>query len=198
MKRAIVILLGSLLAVSAAQATTYVRVEKDGSKTYSDRPLPGGQPVEVQPAQTYSAPATATQSDASRSHEQQEVLRAANFQYQCAILPRADETFQNPESVTLAVQLSPELRPGDQVKFSLDGTDVPNEQNSTSTAVQYPERGTHTASVHVADRSGKALCDTSATFHVQRSNLNSPTRQAPPQRPNIPRPTPHPSTPPKG
>ncbi len=54
----LVIFIGSLLAASAALATTYVRVEKDGTKTYSDRPLPGGQPVDIQPAQTYSAPAT--------------------------------------------------------------------------------------------------------------------------------------------
>jgi hypothetical protein len=54
MKRAsLVILLGSLLAASASQATTYVRIEKDGSKTYSDRPLPGGHPVDIEPAQTY-------------------------------------------------------------------------------------------------------------------------------------------------
>ena len=119
MKRALTIF-GSLLAASAfAQATTYVRVEKDGSKTYSDRPLPGGQPVEIQPAQTYSAPATPSNSSLSR--EQQQVLDAANFQYHCALSPRADETFQNPESVTLAVQLTPSLRPGDQVKFSLTG-----------------------------------------------------------------------------
>ena len=43
-------------AATVALATTYVRVEKDGTKTYSDRPIPGGVPVEVQPAQGYSAP----------------------------------------------------------------------------------------------------------------------------------------------
>src|SRR3954469_20973040 len=145
MKRAILILLGSLLTAATAQATTYVRVEKDGSKTYSDRPLPGGQPVEIQPAQTYSAPATPSSSNPSVSQEQQQVMDAAHFQYQCAISPRPDETLQNPESVTLAVQLTPGLRPGDQVKFSLDGAEVPNEQNGTSTTVQFPDRGSHTA-----------------------------------------------------
>jgi glutamine synthetase len=45
----------SLAVASIACATTYVRVEKDGTKTYSDRPLPGGQPVELESAQTYSA-----------------------------------------------------------------------------------------------------------------------------------------------
>jgi hypothetical protein len=194
MKRVLVILLGTLLAAASAQATTYVRVEKDGSKTYSDRPLPGGQPVDIQPAQTYSAPATPAPRNPALSSEQQQVLDAANFQYNCAISPRPDETLQNPESVTLAVQLTPALRPGDQVKFSLDGTTLPNEENRTSTTVPFPDRGSHTGSVQVTDRSGKSLCSTSATFFVQRTGLNSPTRQVAPP----PRPTPHPRPPPKG
>ena len=66
-RASLVIFLGSLLAASAALATTYVRVEKDGTKTYSDRPLPGGQPVDIQPAQTYSAPATPTPQDSNAS-----------------------------------------------------------------------------------------------------------------------------------
>src|SRR5690348_16035048 len=103
MKRAIVILLGTLVTATTVHATTYVRVEKDGSKTYSDRPLPGGQPVDIQPAQTYSAPPTPAPSS-SLSREQQEVMDAANFQYQCAISPRPDETLHNPDAVTLGVQ----------------------------------------------------------------------------------------------
>jgi|SRR5688572_10612681 hypothetical protein len=194
MKRAtLVILLGTLLA-AAAQATTYMRVEKDGSKTYSDRPLPGGQEVVIESAQTYSAPPAPTPVDPSRSPEQQQVLDAANFRYSCALTPRADETFQNPESIVLAVQLTPQLRPGDQVQFSMDGAGIANEENATSRTVEFPDRGSHTASVQITDRSGKSVCSVSSTFHVQRAGLNSPTRQtAPPP----PRPTPHPR-PPKG
>lgn len=197
MKRAtLAMLLGSLLAATAIQATTYVRVEKDGSKTYSDRPLPGGQPVEIQPAQGYSAPPAPTTPTSVRTPETQAALDAANFQYSCAMTPRTDETFQNPESVTLAVQLTPPLRPGDMVNFALDGTTVPNQDNRTSAQLQYPDRGAHTASVQVTDRSNRAVCSSSTTFHVLRTGTNSPQRQPPPQRPNIPRPTPH--TPPKG
>lgn len=196
MKRAsFVILLGSLLAAATAQATTYVRVEKDGSKTYSDRPLPGGQPVDIQPAQTYSAPSTPPATNSARSPEQQEALAAASFQYSCSLTPRADETFQNPGSVMIAVQLTPALRPGDQVKFSVDGTPVPNEENATSRVLEYPDRGSHTASVQIADRSGKTVCSTSSMFHVQRTGVNSPGRRpAPPP----PRPTPRPGPGPKG
>ena len=41
----LVLFLVSMAAAPAALADTYVRVEKDGTKTYSDRPLPGGKPV---------------------------------------------------------------------------------------------------------------------------------------------------------
>jgi hypothetical protein len=47
-RQTLALLLGSLCA-TAALATTYVRTEKDGTKTYSDRPIPGGQPIDVQP-----------------------------------------------------------------------------------------------------------------------------------------------------
>jgi hypothetical protein len=194
MKRAsLVILLGSLLAASASQATTYVRIEKDGSKTYSDRPLPGGHPVDIEPAQTYSAPASTPSLDRSRSPEQQAALDAARFQYACSLSPRSDETFQNPESVTISVQLTPPLRPGDRVDLSMDGTKLDNSANPTSVTVQNPDRGSHTVSVRIVDGSEKTVCSLSSAFHVQRVGLNSPARQPvrPPPRPKPPRPTPH-------
>jgi hypothetical protein len=189
-RASLVIFISSLLASSAALATTYVRVEPDGTKTYSDRPLPGGHPVDIQPAQTYSAPATPPPRDSSRSPEEQALLDAANFRYECALVPRNDETFQNPETVTLSVALTPGLRSGDEVQFTLDGAVVPSGNSLTSATLTLPERGSHTASVRVMDRYGKSVCVQNTTFHVQRTNLNSPARQAPP-RPPPPRPTPH-------
>ncbi len=190
MKRLLSIIFGSLLAASTALATTYVRVEKDGTKTYSDRPLPGGQPMDIRPAQTYSAPAPAPTTSSSRPKEEQDLLAAANFRYQCALSPRADETFQNPETVTLSVALTPALRAGDTVTFSMDGAQVPNEQSPTSATLTFPDRGTHTAAVRIVDRYGKTVCDANTTFHVLRTGLNSPARPVRP-RPTPPRPTPH-------
>ena len=182
--------MSSLLATSVALATTYVRVEKDGTKTYSDRPLPGGQPVDIQPAQTYSAPATPNLPDSTRPREEQALNEAANFRYQCALAPRDDETFQNPETVTLSVAVTPGLRTGDEVQFSVDGARLSRGENPTSATLTLPERGTHTATVRIVDRYGKPVCDASSTFHVQRTSLNSPQRRPPP-RPAPPRPTPN-------
>jgi len=190
MKRASLILLGSLLATTGALAATYVRVEKDGTKTYSDRPLPGGQQVDIQPAQTYSAPAPASP---ARTVEQREVMEAASFRYECALAPRNEETLQNPENVTLSVALTPGLRVGDTVRFAMDGTEVPGEQGSTSATIAFPDRGSHTANVRVTDRFGKTVCDMTSTFHVARTNLNSPTRRpvaTPRPLPSPPRPMP--------
>src|SRR5262245_60709477 len=149
MKRASMTFLASMLVATGALAATYVRVEKDGSKTYSDRPLPGGHPVDLQPAQTYSAPQPTPVPSGNTPGEQRGVLEAASFKYQCSLSPANEQTFQNPESVTLSVALTPSLRMGDQVQFTLNGTAVPAGDNPTSATVSFPDRGTQTASVRV-------------------------------------------------
>ena len=187
MKQVLAIFLGSLLAISAS-ATTYVRVEKDGTKTYSDRPLPGGQPIDLRPAQTYSAPTPS----ANSASPNQQPTDAPDFRYEsCSLTPRNDETFHSPESVTLSLSASPSLRFGDQVKFLVDGATVGGDGPSTS--LINPDRGSHTVNAHVSDRAGRTLCTATTTFHVQRPTLNSPTRAPPPAppRPKPPRPTPH-------
>ena len=89
-------------------ATTYVRVEKDGTKTYSDRPLPGGQPVDLQPAQTYSAPPPRRGGRLATPPRAAAAAAGDDFRYaSCAIFAEHDETFQNPETVIIAVSHRP-------------------------------------------------------------------------------------------
>jgi hypothetical protein len=191
MKRhSLVLLLGSLCAVSAALATTYVRVEKDGTKTYSDRPIPGGQPVDLQPAQTYSSPAPGVSSDSRRPSETDLLRETEDFRYEsCTVTPENDATFQNPENVIVSISTNPPLRPGDVITMTIDGQSV----GPTSTYTMAPaNRGTHTVGINVANTSGKTLCSYTSVFHVMQPGLNSPARQArPTPRPPPPRPTPH-------
>jgi hypothetical protein len=167
-----------LLCAVPALAETYVRVEKDGSKTYSDRPLPGGQPVELQPAQTYSAPPPPAEGQNSNLPREQQLLKEMNdFRYQsCTLSPKNDETFQNPASVSVAVNLSPALRAGDLVDLRIDGTSVPG-ANPMSYVLPQPNRGAHTVSLLIKDRYGKTMCSTTTTFHVFRASVNSPARR---------------------
>jgi len=177
----------------SAFATTYVRVEKDGTKTYSDRPMPGGQPVDLQPAQTYSAPATGS-SSSQGSREADLLRRTDDFRYEsCGVSPTNDETFQNPESVTISVTMNPGLRSDDVVTLTVDGQ--PGQPNSMSYTMSPAYRGTHSVGVTVKNSNGQTVCSSSSVFHVQQVGLNSPARQstapARPPRPTPPRPTPH-------
>ena len=178
MKRVFVALCLSSLCAAPALAETYVRVEKDGSKTYSDRPLPGGHPVEIQPAQTYSTPPPAPIGSSANSNlprEQQLLKEMDDFRYQaCTLTPKSDETFTNPENVTVNVALQPNLRPGDVVDLRIDGTSVPGDV--LTFLMPQPYRGAHTASVLIKDRYGKTMCSQSSTFHVFRASVNSPAR----------------------
>jgi len=180
MRRSIpVLMLGLLCVVSAAQATTYMRVEKDGTKTYSDRPMPGGQPIDVQPAQGYSAPVSGI---STRPPEQE----ADNFRYQsCTISPANDSTFTNPDMVPIALTTNPGVRPFDTVIMTLDGQSVgqPGIMNYTLTAPI--DRGTHTVAVTITDQYGRLVCSVNSSFHVMRPAMNAPAS------PNRPRPTPH-------
>ena len=179
MKRVFAVVLLSSLCAATALAETYVRVEKDGSKTYSDRPLVGGQPVEIQPAQTYSAPPPPPvgNTNSNLPREQQLLKEMTDFRYaSCVLTPTREETFQNPVSVSVAVVLQPALRPGDVVDLRIDGTPVPG-PNALSYAIPQPSRGAHTASVLIKDRYGKTMCNQGTTFHVFRASVNSPARR---------------------
>jgi hypothetical protein len=169
--------------VATAFATTYVRVEKDGTKTYSDRPLPGGQPIEIQPPQTYSAPASPPASAAVGLPGEQQLLRDMGdvFHYEsCALTPAADQTFTNPESVTVGVQPRPMLRSGDVLTLSVDGTPVGG-PDAMSYVIKPVPRGAHIVSVSIKDRYGRPACDASSTFNVFQPSLNSPARVPPPK-----------------
>jgi Domain of unknown function (DUF4124) len=189
MKRQSLVLVLSLCVASAALATTYVRVEKDGTKTYSDRPIPGGQPVELQPAQTYSTPPSAVATDSGLPREQQLLQQADDFRYEsCTVSPENNATFQTPETVNISVSTNPPLRPGDVLTMTVDGAPV----DGGSYTMSPVNRGSHTVGVNIANTYGTVLCNTTSVFHVQQPGLNSPARQAPPPRPRPPpRPTPH-------
>ncbi|HEV7606673.1 MAG TPA: Ig-like domain-containing protein [Steroidobacteraceae bacterium] len=170
------ILIGMLCVASAAVATTYVRVEKDGTKTYSDRPIPGGQPIDIQPAQSYSAP-PASNVDSRLPREQQLLQQVDNFKYgSCTVTPANDSTFTNPEEVTISVSTTPPLRPLDSVTLTVDGQAV-GPPGTSSYSLTPVFRGTHAVVATVKNQAGQVVCTVNSAFHVMRPSLNSPARR---------------------
>ena len=168
----LLLILGTLLLATTSLATTYVRVEKDGTKTYSDRPIPGGVPVELEQPQTYSAPPPPPVTS-NLPAEQRALAQMDDFNYStCGVTPANDETFTNPESVPVSVNLEPGLRPGDTMTLSIDGKVVGT--NTLNYVMTPAYRGSHTVQVIVKDQFGRELCSSSATFHVMRPSINRP------------------------
>jgi hypothetical protein len=162
-----------------------MRVEKDGTKTYSDRPFPGATRIDVQQAQAYSSPPPAVQPASTLPTEQRLLSQTDNFRYtSCVIAPANDSSFTNPESVPVSVQTTPALRPGDEVTLTIDGQRVGG-PTTLSHVFSPAYRGSHTVALSISNGSAKTLCQASSTFHVHRPSINSPARRqaAPPPRP---------------
>jgi hypothetical protein len=150
---------------------TYTGVGKHGERVFSDQPVPGGKKVELDPAQTYKAPTVRAASGARQA------TASTPFQYQsCAIaMPANDETFINPEGVSIAVRLQPGLRAGDTIAIAVDGQQIASGQ--VSARVQPVLRGTHSVSATVRDSSGQVICSSpSSVFHVRQTTVNQGNR----------------------
>ena len=99
-------------SVSTALATTYVRVEKDGTKTYSDRPIPGGAAHRPATGAGLRAPPAASADRSGRARNS--ARQTDDFRYQsCARhARRTTRRFTNPETVTIAVVHQPAAASG--------------------------------------------------------------------------------------
>jgi hypothetical protein len=157
----LVMSIGTLCVASTALATTYVRVEKDGTKTYSDRPLPGGQPVELQPAQSYSRAAAAS-ADLQFAAGTTAAAAGGRFKYDsCTLMPANDSTSRIRKSV-YSVSTAPAVRPA-----------RPGLPDSRRSGVGTPGAATYTMSAGVSrhargaatvtNQAGLVICSTSAS-----------------------------------
>lgn len=169
-----------LLASSAAFGTTlYKWVDANGTIHYSDRPMEGATPIQIEtapPRPPQSSAAAARATPAAESSASSEPFRYES----CAITtPKADEMFMNSFSVAAAWSFRPALRTGDQVKLALDGALVQGvPAGATSFTIAPIDRGTHTLMVSIVDAQGRGVCQSpGVTFHVQQASLNSPARQ---------------------
>lgn len=166
-----------LLAPRSAAAqtiTTYRWVDAQGVVHYSDTPQPGAQVIQLQSAQTYRAPAAPAPAAAAAPKD------AAGPYQACAVTqPASEASFFAPDAVPIAVQITPGLRPGDQLAVTLDGaTLTPVAPGRMQYQVTAPLRGAHTVNVAVQDADGAQVCHSSLTFYVREPSLLSPLSPA--------------------
>jgi hypothetical protein len=161
-------------AVAAASTTVYKWVDENGVVHYSDQPHPNAQKLQVEDVQSYKP----TQLPFSNGIPPATAPAAADTGYKgCTIQqPAQDQTLENTDKVTVAVQTDPPTHPGDQIFATLDGEPV-NKGAATgnSFSISSLDRGEHTLAAQVRDSTGQVLCQTpSVTFYVHQPSLTNP------------------------
>jgi hypothetical protein len=164
-----------------ASAATYKWVDKNGVVHYSDRPQPGAELVELQPAQTF----TPSRSSASSTTTQRPTPTVAQVEYIKLDLwkPENDDTFTNTaQQVDVRLRLEPALAAGHSIWLYLDGKRVDGlPQSGESFTLNDVYRGSHSLYAIVANSKGEPqVRSQTVTFHVQQTSLNSPQRQPQP------------------
>ncbi len=172
--RTIFILL-ALLVAAGAFADAYTWTDENGVVHYSDRPHPGATLIELgessvqRPAPRTRPGATAPSTD---SNDEQDAPQATGYESLEIASPAAEETLWNIEatlSVTLA--LTPELKPGHQVRVYFDGT--PKMVGGTRFQLEEVYRGVHNLQAEVIDETGKLIIRSRPSrFYVQQNTVN--------------------------
>src|SRR5205814_1679139 len=138
--------------------------------------------LEVEAAQTYSAPTPAKAPEPGRPAEGPPYKTCELFR------PSPDEVLFNVSTVTAKLRLDPGLRAGDKATIALDGKTMPDlAMVGTDFTVSPVYRGEHTLMAVVQNLAGEIICQSPpVTFHVrQASELSprSPQRPKPPAKP---------------
>jgi hypothetical protein len=175
-------ILALLAGAAAVAAPVYKWVDANGVTHYSDQPHPGAEEIQLNAAQTYSAPPV-SDTPSSAAVTEGPVYKV------CEIFrPSAEQVFFSVSKVGAKFRTDPQLRPGDKVTIALDGKLMPNLLPVNGEYVLDPVyRGTHTVVALVEDPEKKQVCQSApVTFHVRQPSVlapQSPTGAKPPKKP---------------
>ena len=156
MKHLLILLLCTLLGITAS-AQVYRVVDEHGNVTYTDRPPEdNAEPVELGPTNTAPPPATdlyPTPPPKAAGDEDKE------SGYQVAITAPANETIipRGPGNFSVSASVNPALGRGHRLQLLLDGQPRQEPQTGTSWALTNVYRGEHSITVAVVDGDGQQL-----------------------------------------
>jgi hypothetical protein len=176
---------GAVLACAAVAAhgstTLYKWVDADGVTHYSDHPEPGSQKVKVASAQTYKSTPTPASAGSTGGAAQPATVAYTSLRI---TNPEDGAVLWNTGGhVEVGAELQPELAPGHQLWFVIDGQrQAASPGGATSLAVP---RGEHTLAATVTDAAGQEVITSAPIkFVVHQTSVATP-----PTGPTV---TPHP------
>jgi len=162
-----------LLIGTIAQAQVYRTFDKNGNVIYTDVEDDNAEEIIIDIAPSYTAPVILPSFTPEEESLEDEVVIEPKYKVSISS-PAQNESFQNPESISVTASISPELNliRADKLLFKLDGKKVDKASTSTSITLTEIERGSHILVVSVVDKTGKVLKKSkSILFHVHRQSV---------------------------
>lgn len=178
MKYLLILLFCTLLGVPAS-AQVYRVEDEHGNVTFTDKPPPDAEPVEIRDTNT-TAPPDTTIFPAPAPEPAGEADESVG--YQVAITAPANETIipRGPGNFSVSATVSPALGRDHMLQLMMDGAPREEPQTTTSWALTNVFRGEHSITVSVVDKAGKTLA-TSEPIKVfvfrPSSNFRNPRPQ---------------------
>src|SRR3990167_2427916 len=130
-----------------ACSAIYRTIDTDGVITYSDQPSANAKAVTLPEANISSTP----QDTVSFSTDQKETDNKSNTKnydtFKIMLPPNTkdnEETFWNPEAITVSIDIKPALQEGDRIQYFLDNQSV--DKPTTKTSFTFPKMTTDPAS----------------------------------------------------
>jgi hypothetical protein len=171
------ILLSALSGTAASAAPAWTWVDAEGTRHYSDRPVPGAEQVELIGAQGFGTAARAARTRDGQGGAEAGVP-GAPYQSIEVVSPAEQETLWNiGTNLPVQVRFQPALQPGHRYDLLLDGER--RNVNTGNPRVSLPDvfRGEHTLQVLVIDSAGTEIMRSPArVFFVQQTSTLNPNR----------------------
>lgn len=175
--RWILVVLLMCCALGAHAEEVWRWVDENGVVHYSDRPRPGAERVELNPAQTYTPQAVPARPERAQP-AQSEAAPGPRYTGLRVVSPAPGETLWNiGGQLNVQLEVRPGLAPGHQLRVLLDGQRVETPRGATQFTINEVYRGEHTLSASVMDAQGRELLASDpVTFYVQQASLQNPNR----------------------
>jgi hypothetical protein len=170
------ILLSALSGTAAIAAPAWTWVDAEGTRHYSDRPVPGAQQVELTGAQGFGTAARAARTARADGQGGTAAVPGAPYQSIEVVRPAEQETLWNiGANLPVQVRFQPALHSGHRYDLLFDGQR--RNLNTAVMGVTLPDvfRGEHTLQVVVLDAAGTELMRSPArVFFVQQTSTLNP------------------------
>lgn len=169
------ILLSALSGTAASAAPAWTWVDAEGTRHYSDRPVPGAEQVELAGAQAFGAVRTQR---APRAAGDTAGVPGAAYQSIEVVSPAEQETLWNiGTNLPVQVRFQPALQQGHRYDLLYDGQRLNLNTATPRATVSNVFRGEHSLQVVVIDSAGtEVMRSPTRVFFVQQTSTLNPNR----------------------